>query len=130
MKTKLKIVVIDESQYWKEDILKACGGKIETVYMYDASEATRCCEITPSYYLIPLYYVPAVHVSDEIHAELIDTFSNEEPMYVHCSDVDKLTHIEISALNNKSIRRTERNQKNYDTFIEEKREYFNCNHVY
>jgi hypothetical protein len=93
-KTDFKVVVIDESRDWKEDILKRAGGKIETVYLYDANIETCCCEATPSYYLIPLYAVSALsgdELSDDVDMEIRNAQALcNDPIYVHCKDVEKM----------------------------------------
>jgi hypothetical protein len=52
-----KIVVLDETEYWREEIV-AKAGKIYGAYLFDANRHVNCCELTPSYELYPLYSNP------------------------------------------------------------------------
>jgi len=137
MKTKFKIVIYDEIYYWSDDIKKVCSN-IFTVYLYDKSVITHCCEITPSYELHPLYYVPVFkngeccnHPDNMDWVEIIDReFINEQIIYVHCSDVERNTsgkNINISYLN-KSVKN--RDSDRYQDVLTEACDYLNCNHVY
>ncbi|MEK6829810.1 MAG: hypothetical protein AABY15_06855 [Nanoarchaeota archaeon] len=86
----MRVVAIDETAHWRADIAKACG-KIETVYMYDANQHTHCCELAPSYYLIPLYSIASNEISDEMDEELMNGHNTgSEPIYMHVSSVDKM----------------------------------------
>ena len=75
---------------WDPEFLKKTG-KIETVCLYDAGEVTHLCEFTPSYYLIPLYYVTEKQIDDATDAELAGVLA--EPFYVHCHQVGFGYHI-------------------------------------
>lgn len=87
----IRVVAIDDTNEWHEDTQKA-GGKIKTVYYFDASQITHCCEITPSYLLYPLYAFTENEVSEEIK-EALDYgihVENPEPRYFHCSEIDAI----------------------------------------
>lgn len=93
--TNFRAVAIDETHHITDDALvKACG-KIFTVYFYDANEKTHCCEITPSHYLIPLYCYSENEVSDEIKDELTDLERYNEPMYVHCHQLEDMKTVKV-----------------------------------
>ena len=47
-KPKFKVVRINETSNWREDIAKKAG-KIFGIYLYDESRTVNCCEVTPSY---------------------------------------------------------------------------------
>jgi hypothetical protein len=89
-RTDFRLVSIEETRNWREDIAVACG-KIFGVYMYNANEQTFCCELAPSYTLIPLYSYAEKEITDEIAEELMagDSLCNDIT-YVHVSQVDKL----------------------------------------
>ena len=130
-KTDIQVVQFDDTNTWTEAI-KTQVGKIYTVYMYDASVATTLCELTPSYYLIPLYYNTefAPHkYSEEIESEIDEQFRLEEPIYMHCDDVEKLHHADVSRLVNFNKRLHSRDDEKYYDFIEETKEYLTANHV-
>lgn len=61
--------------------------KIRGVYLFDRSRQTRCCEITPSYYLMHLY--DSVIYTDETPEDLIDTL---DQLYGHCGGDDQYVH--------------------------------------
>lgn len=44
-----RLVAIDETRYWSEEITKHTG-RIAAVYLINFAEVTHCCEITPSYW--------------------------------------------------------------------------------
>lgn len=125
-KTDIHVVAIDETAHWKEDMVKKCG-KISTVYMFDKSVTTNCCELEPSYELTPLYYVTEKEVSDEVYEELLTVFNQTETeiKYFHCRYIDKLETVECkqSELEFESAKSEE-----YKEHFEEMREYLNCNH--
>jgi hypothetical protein len=130
--TNFKVVIIDESRDWKEDTLKACGGKIETVYFYDANIVTHLCELTPSYYLIPLYCVPETPFNDldGITMNNLDEGENScEPIYVHCHQVDGMKHAKekLTELNG---RYTKRDGKKYRQLEDDCHEWLRGNSPY
>lgn len=130
-KTDIQIVKIDQTHFWVDDIKKKVG-KIYTVFLYDKSVVTHCSEITPSYYLIPLYYITEFQphkYSEEIESEIDEQFGSEEPKYMHCTDVEKLHHADVSRLINFNKRITGRESEFYNNFIEETKEYLTANHV-
>ena len=124
IKSDIRVVAIDETRHWDEAIQKACG-TIKTVYMYDSSVQTRCCEVTPSYYLTPLYYVIENEVSDEVYEMVNENLANEEPIYMHCGVVDGLES--VSTKNNFEFESSE--DEEYKEQFEEVREYLNGNHL-
>lgn len=92
---KFSLVKIDETKYF--DCLPHDIGRIFTVYMYNPDEQTHCCEITPSYYLIPVdCYAERTHLlSDEPEKERVyDILENSmngfEGIYRHCSSIDQI----------------------------------------
>ena len=62
-----KIVILDESQYYEEDFLKKCGGKIMKTYLFDANKEVCVAEITPSYELYPITSSAAKILSDDLY---------------------------------------------------------------
>jgi len=120
----IRVVAIDETRHWKDEIQALCGN-IKTVYVYDASVETFCAEITPSYYLTPLYYVIENEVSDEVRDMVNENLVNEEPIYIHCRVVDKLESVPTK--NNFEFDNSESDE--YKENFEEVREYLNGNHL-
>lgn len=124
IKSDIRVVAIDETRHWTKEIQDLCG-TIKTVYMYDSSVQTHCCEITPSYYLTPLYYIIENEVSDETYDLVNENLANEEPMYMHCNVVDELESI----ASEKELDFEDSESEEYREHFEEVREYLNGNHL-
>jgi hypothetical protein len=101
-KTNWTAIELDQTEYWRDDIKKACG-KIMTVYVYDKSVHIHCCEGAPSYYLIPVYSYPIYpnHVydmPDKEREEYMEKYeddirqgdADDSPAYYHVSNIDKI----------------------------------------
>lgn len=73
MKPQWAIIRIDETEFWNKDFLKKLGENIvmKGVYIYDKTERTYCCEITPSYFL--------TFIGTEISGSI--NYNNEEDFY-------------------------------------------------
>lgn len=69
--------------------------KVWTVFLFDRNQQTHYCEITPSYWLMPLYTYaefvgdPEDRVKDEI-GEIILSNQDYEGGYCHCHTIDPL----------------------------------------
>ncbi len=125
-RTDFRIVSIEETRNWREDIAEACG-KIFGVYMYNANEQTFCCELAPSYTLIPLYSYAEKEITDEIAEELMagDSLCTDVS-YVHVSQVDKRnTHSTPANLNGVYYKN---GGKKYREIMMNAEEYLRCNH--
>jgi len=124
IKSDIRVIAIDETRHWDRAIQSVCG-TIKTVYMYDSSVQTYCCEITPSYELTPLYYVIENEVSDETYDLVNENLGSEEPIYMHCRVVDELET--ISSEQGFDFESSE--DEEYKEGFEEVREYLNGNHL-
>ena len=80
-------------------LLARCGGKLWTVYVYDAGEVTHLCEFTPSYWLEEIENIPEQwpdmeqdfgHALDCLTSDLLECASDEYGIYVHCHEIDRL----------------------------------------
>jgi len=91
MKTaKLKVVKIEETDSWSEDIVSKAG-KIFGVYIFDETIETFCTEVTPSRYLRFLNNFAENSIDDETDEEIRIASSGEDNnMYVHCGQADKM----------------------------------------
>jgi hypothetical protein len=93
-KAKFMLVKFDSTQNWDEDYLRQMGiTKATTWYLFDANAVTHCCEITPSYYLMPVY--EGFDNEDQLSDAQIDDLQyqgnlSEFDIYVHCSQVDPI----------------------------------------
>lgn len=88
-------VKIDESHFCEAQTLERCGGKIYGIYLVDTNSVTHCCEITPSYCMIPLALVAESMPEDEVGYDLLSDFlawcaAQEDVRYMHCKDIDSL----------------------------------------
>lgn len=96
---KFRVLLLDETENWQEDIVKAAGGQILGVYLYNPNSVTHCCELTPSFDLIFMNSVPLEYPEDEtardvLQMDLLEGNAQcESDIYMHCHDVDKLPHI-------------------------------------
>jgi len=94
MKTKLRLVKIDVTGDWFEAFLMQLGtGKVFDYCIYDANQVTNCCEIIPSYWLVPVYSETENYLEDAQHEEFL-YHNNLEPFYTHCREVEQLKHID------------------------------------
>lgn len=89
-------VKVDDTSGWDEGLLsKHHIVKTETVYVFDRSQRTYCCEITPSYEMWPSHYELSFKdgTSDEKREDawevVEDNFYLEEIKYIHCRDIDR-----------------------------------------
>lgn len=88
-------VRIDVSQYVDPAFLARCGGKLYQVCLFDASQHTFCCEITPSYWMLPIDLVPETYPDDEQESDALSTdllleICHMDAFYMHCSAVERL----------------------------------------
>jgi hypothetical protein len=96
IKPDFRYVKIDETQHWNESFIRALGTgtKLIATYVYDASEVTHCCELTPSHFLM---YVgteiePGRELSDsewETYEEQVreSEFQCDNDHYRHCRSI-------------------------------------------
>lgn len=92
-KTDFYAVAIDETRYYQIEATDATHIEcILGVYVYDASERTYCCELTPSHWLEPVYV--AVHCKldtpDDVRERIQEKYEfagTLEGFYMHASKV-------------------------------------------
>ena len=82
------VVAIDETQFLDDEI-RAKTGRFWTLYLYDKSSQTHCCEITPSYWLTPFDYATEKKTDDELDGNIRDSLRDSE-MYVYTATIDAL----------------------------------------
>jgi len=129
MKTNLKIIKIDVTHQWNENFLKQLGaGKVFDYCIYDANQVTHCCEITPSYWIVPVYSETENYLEDVQHEEFMYS-NNLEPFYMHCADVERLIVIDDIENMNFEYEQSE-NEKEYMEEFENVEECLKCNPVY
>lgn len=78
---------------WDRDTVDKAGGSLWLVYLYDASVATYCCEITPSYELRLTEVLPEKYPDEEDLESLYDLMDEcycDAPTYryFHCFGID------------------------------------------
>jgi hypothetical protein len=129
---KLRLILLDETKGWREDIQKACG-KIFTPYMYDENQTVNLCELAPSYTLYPLPSFAENEISDEMHENLMDGDSNSsEPIFMHVSTVNAMT-TKVANFSHRldgGLRYVASEGKKYKQIIEAAEEYFKGNSPY
>jgi hypothetical protein len=82
------IVAIDETHYLSDET-RVKTGKYWTLYVLNSAEATHCCEITPSYWLVAYDFATEKQIDDELRSDLQGELY-ESACYVHCSSIDKM----------------------------------------
>ncbi len=96
IKPKFKVVRINETSNWREDIAKKAG-KIFGIYLYDESRTTNCCEVTPSYEMHFLNSMAETLSDDDEEREIqLDEIEEgdihtERVRYFHSVSIDKLS---------------------------------------
>jgi hypothetical protein len=132
---KLRLVQFDETGEWSDEIV-AKAGKIKGVYMYDANQHTYCCELMPSYTMIPLrsYADPDDdrEIDDDTYYSLLFNDNNDEPSYMHVSFVDACVTKEavFSHHLDGGLRYYNSDGRKYREIIEAAKEYFSGNAPY
>jgi hypothetical protein len=95
-KAIFKLVKFETTQNWKEDFLKDLGiKKIHTWYIFNSLRVTNCCELMPSYELLPVAEEPEnAHDLPRKNREIFYDHSSlnllDECIYMHCNSVDKI----------------------------------------
>lgn len=90
MKTRFKLIRLDDTANWNIADIEKHYGKIYCVYLYDANQVTNCCEITPSYLLFPLYSYAEKEISEAQQDVIDENNIYSDDMYVHCKDIDSV----------------------------------------
>ena len=125
MKTaNFKLVYLNTTFGWDDEFLKKLGiTKIHTWYIFDANEVTNCCEILPSYELIPVYEAPEneFDMTEENKDEFYDYMGlnpQDDTIYVHCSEIDPIAQDLPSEFKMKYIKDFEGKNSSWLTALE------------
>ena len=87
----IKLLKIDETEYWDKDFLKEHHiRRMFGVYIYDSIARVYCCETTPSY---ECYFVENQVDFESGHYEpdidtLVETNDDDEVKYFHCHTIE------------------------------------------
>lgn len=128
MKTKWKIVAIDESQHWLK-IDKSKTGRLFGLYLFDSQERVYACEITPSYEMNFLETVPEYVVKEGILEQIQEGDSGSEPVtYMHCSLIRNYSSNRLVDLDVHD--ETYLTEEEYDALRDEMLEYLKGNPKY
>ncbi len=123
IQSDLRVILIEETEYWNQDIKDACG-TISCAYLYDNAVNTFCCELTPSKELHPLYYVTENEISDEVWEQMQDTFNTtEEIRYMKL-----LPEADRNEVKQSNFDFTDARSQEYKEEFEEMEESCKCNH--
>lgn len=128
-KTLFKVIALDETKHWKDDIASLCG-KIETVYLYDAGVVTYPCSLTACYALTPLYYITENETDDSMDELLMNTFNEVETQvrYIAVTDIHKLEKKVECEFVGHDIEVDDFDSEEYREHFAEVEEYCKCNH--
>lgn len=126
MYSKLKLVVIDQTEAWSDEIVNKAG-KLSAVCLYDERVETHLMDLSPSYYLTPLYTITERQVDEDTHEEIV---LNDDltPFYLYCRGVDALKPMDLAKYK-VNIRFTNSESESYRNNFEDAVEYFRGNHV-
>jgi hypothetical protein len=122
--THFKLVKIDETQYWSDEI-KERVGKLYGVYLIDTNAHTYCCEVTPSYcayFLYTTYDDP--DDMDDLEAEAFDEmirhadFNAADVSYFHVYSVKEFAY---------DFGEESHDEDDYKTVLDDVLEYCNAN---
>jgi len=86
---KCILIALDETGDWLAS-LTARTGRIYTQYVFTPDEVTHCCEVTPSYYLVPVRYQTEHEVETIEGRTFEEVLAEAGGMYVHCLKIDSL----------------------------------------
>jgi hypothetical protein len=128
-KTLFKVIALDETEHWTNDIASLCG-KIETVYLYDAGVVTYPCSLTACYALTPLYYITENETDDSMDELLMNTFNEVETevRYIAVTDIHKLEDKVECEFVGHDIEVDDFDGEEYREHFAEVEEYCKCNH--
>ena len=128
---ELRVVALDETGDWTEEV-RTLAGTIYGIYLYDSTEVTHLCEVTPSYHLrrVATEYSNFLAEKDReaMDGYIWDCMRDDQDMYLHCSDVDKLPFETISMEGEYSDYADQHEPAEaYERFIEEGIDRYNSN---
>ncbi|MFB6375542.1 MAG: hypothetical protein ABEN55_21035 [Bradymonadaceae bacterium] len=72
------LVGLDETDAWISPVIEAHAHKLVTVYLFDRSERTYTCSMSPSYFLYPLHV--QIVECDEAHADEVAEAVRSAPL--------------------------------------------------
>jgi len=88
----VKIVFLDETEYFKEEIVKKYA-PIYTAYVFNEKEINFCCSMQEHYFLIPIFNI-ATKRRDEFEDEMLQ-YVGDEACYKTTKEIDSKISIEI-----------------------------------
>jgi len=133
------IIALDKTHnYLIKDEDKPFVETIRGIYFFDRNEITRCCELTPSYYLYHLYdEVVLTKLGNSLSEEDRDNlyqkyeFCGGEDIYVHCNTIDKIVKIAPKfGYHHYGNTGVSYDDTDYEEQIESLREHFCGNHYF
>lgn len=137
--SKFIAIELDQTQYWTEEATQYCD-KIMTVYYYNASQHTYCCEITPSYWLTPVYSYPIFKkeiydlpdkefekIEDKVKSILMQGDADNEGGYYHVHDINSVEDKHKKPLSGYDGRYYAPNGKKYRELEEDVMQYMRSN---
>lgn len=86
---------LDVSQYCAPEFLERCGGRVYEISLVNVHSITHCCEVTPSYFCIPVDHVPERYPdndndSERLCSDLSEVTAASDPFYFHAWRVHAL----------------------------------------
>ena len=118
VKPDFRYVKIDETQHWNESFIRGLGKgtKLIATYVYDASEHTYCCELTPSHFL--RYVGTEIEPGRELTQDEWEQYDEKVREAEWDCDNDHYRHCR-SIQNSRPVPERARGYENLDDVIEE-----------
>ena len=88
---EIYVLLVDETEYWADDIVKEAG-RLIGVYLYDKMEITHLCELAGSYCCWHVETATDKHVSDDTWEDIFCA-EKESADYYHTNTIDKCPDI-------------------------------------
>jgi hypothetical protein len=124
IKPDIRIVPIDESEYWNEKSLKKAG-KIANVYIFDANVGTHLCSLIPSYWLRYIDFITEKFIENDNDWEYIhDAIATSEQSNYYGRSILDAKYVTYSF--NEDFPGYD-DQELYDEWFNELVEYLQCN---
>jgi len=131
VKPEFRLVGIDETIHWREDI-QAAAGRIINVYLFDTTSQHYLCSLTPAAELIPVGVVTK-ELSDDMWNE-VRMALNEDGCYWDYNPALRLPHwqgVELEVTDEEWAEYLEDSEGDtdlvYDMIIEELKDYLSGN---
>lgn len=99
MQPDIRIIPINETEYWQDGTIKEAAKEIANVYVFDANLATHLCSLAPSYWLEYVGVITKERVNDDIHNSILTGLCDPQSNYYN-GKILSAKHIKESCYDN------------------------------